>query len=149
MASTAIYMPEPPLGAFDGDDLPAFVIAAMRADAMRQLRLAALRAHRAGRRGQLVVRPALAAAGLGMSSFRQRHDSPLWSFVMESRGQVLERGQARIGRSFRAGAGDEIAIAAAHGAKAPAVLAAERLHRQRERRLALHETRQIDLVVIV
>src|SRR5687767_3401284 len=70
--------PDTLLSPFDRDDLPSFVVAAVGADAMRELGLPALRAHRAGGRGELVVRPALSAARLGMSSFGQRHDrSPM------------------------------------------------------------------------
>src|SRR5438477_12995100 len=100
MASTAIFIPEPPLRllAFDRDDLPSLVMAAVRADVVRQLRLGTLRAHRAGGRGELVVRASLAATCLRVSSFRQRHEgSPLWSFVMRSRGEIPERDQARVG----------------------------------------------------
>src|SRR5207245_958039 len=69
MASTATFR----LGPFDGDDLPALVVAAVRADSVRQLDLAALRTERARRRGKLVVRAALAPARLRVTSFRQRH----------------------------------------------------------------------------
>src|SRR5207244_9507521 len=60
-------------GPFDGDDLPAPVVPAFRAHAMRQLDLATLRARRTARRGKLVVRPTLAPARLRVTSFRQRH----------------------------------------------------------------------------
>src|SRR5262245_4351472 len=75
MASTAIFMPPGPRpsGPFRRDDLPAFVVAAMWAHAVRQLRLPALRAHGARRGGQLVMRPAFATSGLGVAAFRQRH----------------------------------------------------------------------------
>src|SRR5205809_6921153 len=63
----------PALGPFDGDDLPALVVAAMGADPVRQLDLAALRAEGARRRRELVVGAALAPARLRVASFRQRH----------------------------------------------------------------------------
>src|SRR5881628_3697395 len=69
MASTATFR----LGPFDGDDLPALVVAAMGADPVRQLDLAALRAEGARRRRELVVGAALAPARLRVASFRQRH----------------------------------------------------------------------------
>ena len=57
----------------DGANLALAVVAAVRAHAVRGLRLAALRA--GARRGRLqrVVRAALAAAGLGVSAFWIRH----------------------------------------------------------------------------
>src|SRR5215510_16350835 len=63
----------PRLRPFDGDDLPALVVPAVRADPVGQLRLATLRAYRARGRSELVVGATLAAARLRMSSFRQRH----------------------------------------------------------------------------
>src|SRR5437879_5794576 len=69
MASTATFR----LGPFDGDDLPALVVAAMGADPVRQLDLAALRAEGARRRRELVVGAALAAARLRVAPCRQRH----------------------------------------------------------------------------
>src|SRR5207247_9134259 len=56
--------------AFDRDDLPSLVVAAVRTDAMRQLRLTALRTDGPCGRAQRVVRAALAPAGLG--------GAPLW-----------------------------------------------------------------------
>src|SRR6266498_4334161 len=57
------------------DDLSPLVEPAVGADLMRRLGLAALGAGGPGRRRHLVVRPALAAAGLGMTSFGQGHRS--------------------------------------------------------------------------
>jgi hypothetical protein len=61
------------LATFGRDDLATLVVPAVRAHAVWQLRLSALRAH--GTRGivELVVRAALASARLGVASFRQRH----------------------------------------------------------------------------
>lgn len=55
------------------DDLPAFVIAAVLAYAMRQLWLMALRAGRQCRSCRFPVRPARSLALLGCSSFWYRH----------------------------------------------------------------------------
>ena len=57
----------------DGANLSLVVEAAVRADAVRRLRLAALRAGPGGGGRQRVVGAALAAAGLGVSSFWIRH----------------------------------------------------------------------------
>ncbi len=51
----------------DGTDLARAIVAAVRAHAVRGLRLAALRAQAGGGGRQRVVRAALAAAGLGVS----------------------------------------------------------------------------------
>src|SRR2546426_395921 len=93
MASTATFR----LGPFDGDDLPTLVVAAVRADSVRQLDLAALRTERARRRGELVVRAALAPARLRVASFRQRHGGV--SLARASRRQVSEYGQPRVRRA--------------------------------------------------
>src|SRR6266540_3751392 len=58
---------------FDGDDFAAFVVAALRADPVRQLGLVALRARRRRLRFEEVVRAARAGAGLGMAAFRIWH----------------------------------------------------------------------------
>src|SRR2546429_2952633 len=98
MASTATFR----LGPFDGDDLPALVVAAMGADPVRQLDLAALRAEGARRRRELVVGAALAPARLRVASFRQRHGrvSRLERWCQRlagaSRRQGSEHGQARV-----------------------------------------------------
>src|SRR5262249_30024119 len=151
MASTAIFIAPSSarLLSFHRDDLAALVVTAVRAHAVRELRLPALRADRARGRVELVVRAALAAAGLRVSSLRQRHEAPLWSSLVQSRGEILECGQARIGRPLGARAAREVPVGAARGAEPAAVLTAERLHRQRERRLTLDEPREIDLVVVV
>src|SRR5207247_1197721 len=128
MASTATFR----LGPFDGDDLPTLVVAAVRADSVRQLDLAALRTERARRRGELVVRAALAPARLRVASFRQRHGGV--SLARASRRQVSEYGQPRVRRAIPASAGHHVPVPAADGAQAQTVLTAARLHRERERR---------------
>jgi hypothetical protein len=59
----------------DRPDLTLFVIAAMRADAMRSFRLVALRAESCRRGPQRVVRAAFGCPGLRMSAFWIRHVS--------------------------------------------------------------------------
>src|SRR3990170_2842912 len=61
------------LGALDSQDLPPLVVAAVRADVVRQLALPALGADGHGRPGQLVMGAALAAAGPRVTSLGQRH----------------------------------------------------------------------------
>src|SRR4029450_1919828 len=56
-----------PLRGFDGEDLAGPGVPAVRADAVGQLALPALRTHRTRRRGELVVRAALAAARPGVA----------------------------------------------------------------------------------
>src|SRR5947199_642149 len=129
MASTATFR----LGPFDGDDLPTLVVAAVRADSVRQLDLAALRTERARRRGELVVRAALAPARLRVASVRQRRGGV--SLPTASRGQVSVCGLERQRRGIRASAGHPVPAFAADGAQAQTVLTAEWLHRERERRL--------------
>src|SRR2546426_579594 len=126
MASTATFR----LGPFDGDDLPTLVVAAVRADSVRQLDLAALRTERARRRGELVVRAALAPARLRVASFRQRHGGV--SLARASRRQVSEYGQPRVRRAIPASAGHYVPVPAADGAQAQTVLTAEWLHRRRQ-----------------
>ena len=57
----------------DCPNLPLAIVAAVRADAMRRLRLVALRAEVRGSRGQRIVRATLRGAGLGVSAFWIRH----------------------------------------------------------------------------
>src|SRR6187401_1479430 len=73
MASTAIRM-RMRLFFVDWTDLSFFVVAAVRADAVRRLRLLALRAQARRRRGERIVRAPLCGAGLGVSAFWIRHD---------------------------------------------------------------------------
>jgi len=54
---------------FRRNDFPAFVRAAIRANAVGHLRLAALRTNRHGRLFQEIVRPAGIASRLGMSFY--------------------------------------------------------------------------------
>src|ERR671922_2084947 len=61
------------LATFGRDDLATLVVPAVRAHAVRELRLAALWTHRAGRVIELVVGAALAPPRYGVASFRQRH----------------------------------------------------------------------------
>src|SRR3989442_7203711 len=99
MASTSIFRLSsrgPPLRAFEGDDLSAAVVTTVRADAVRNLGLPALRAGGACRRAELPVRAALAAARLRVAAFRQGHEMTLPRSVVETRRQPLQNGQPRI-----------------------------------------------------
>jgi hypothetical protein len=58
----------------DANHFTAFVMTALRADAMWHARLLAVRAGLRLRRAQRIVRTAFAGARFGMSSFRIRHD---------------------------------------------------------------------------
>src|SRR4029453_19145869 len=134
------------LGPLDRHDLPALVVPAVRANPMRQLRLATLRAHRARGRRELVMRAALSAACLRMASFRKRHRVLL---VRKPRSQVFEGGQPGIRRALLALALDHISVPAANATEPTTALAAERLHGKRERRLGLDQGADIDLVSVV
>src|SRR5205085_1743581 len=80
------------LRAFGRDDLATLVVPAVRTDAVRQLGLTALRTHRACGRRQLVVRAALAAAGHGVASLRQRHGRLLLVLGLSGAGASPDRG---------------------------------------------------------
>src|ERR1700730_18166557 len=77
MASTAIFIGRGSLASklldLDRDDFPALVVAALQTDLVGHLHFPALRTDGPRGHGHLVVGAALAPAGLGMSSFRQRH----------------------------------------------------------------------------
>src|SRR3989442_13396735 len=149
MASTAIFIGPARIGTFDGDDLPALVVTAVRADAMRQLGLAALRTDRPRRRRQLVMGAALATARLRVASFGQRHRCSLLALsVIESRGQIFKGGQARVHRARLTGAGDDVPVAAADGAEPPAIPAAEGLHGEHQRRPGLDQRTEVELVAL-
>src|SRR5258706_5834287 len=108
------------------DHLFAGVVAAVSADAVRQLGLAAMRTERAGRHVKLPVGPALLAAGARMPSLGYGHGSSFLSWL----GAGARRGGiCRDPHSIpftAAGAG--VPILAALRAEAPAGLPAERLH---------------------
>src|SRR4030095_1865895 len=150
IASSAIFMGaggRPALLALDGQYLAPLVEAAVRADLVRQLCLAALRADGPRGGGHLVVGAALAATGAGVASLGQRHGRGLLS--CESVRQALQRRPARIGPALGATAGGDISVAAAHRAESPALLAAERLHGQHQVRLRLHQGAQVQLILHV
>src|SRR5207247_2253790 len=71
-------------GLLDLDDLAAGVVAAVAADAMRQLRLVALWAVRVGRRGGLPARGAHAPLRLRLLALWRGHGSLLRSVVSRS-----------------------------------------------------------------
>src|SRR5690348_3565640 len=64
-----------PLFFFHRSRLTALVVAAVLADAVRRLRLVAVRALAQAARLERVVRPAISGAGFRMSSFGIRHGS--------------------------------------------------------------------------
>ena len=122
----------------------AAVVAAMRADAVRRLGLVALRAQAGGGARQRVVRAALRRAGLGMSSFWIRHCS-----VVSDSSIAFERRQPRIFPLRRAVARRRYSGSCRTAGTAPAVVPAQRLHRQRQVELLAQQLVQIDLVVAV
>src|SRR5256885_1842613 len=77
MASTAIFIGRGSLAskllALDRDDFSALVVAALQADLVGHLHFPALRTDGPRGHSHLVMGAALAPAGLGMSSLRQRH----------------------------------------------------------------------------
>src|SRR3990170_127043 len=80
MASTAILkgrgiLSDAELCPFDREDLPPLVVAAVGADPMGQLGLPALGAGRERGGRELVVGPALAAAGFRVASLGKGHDA--------------------------------------------------------------------------
>src|ERR1051326_1632587 len=72
----------------------------------------------------------------------------LRSLLVAARERLQDR-QARVRRALGARAGIEVAVRAAHGAQPAAGRIAERLHRQRERRLRLDDTVEVDPIVDV
>src|SRR5271169_3361081 len=60
---------------FDLNDLAALIVAALGAGTMRQLALVAIGTLRQRWRRQMIVRPALGCARLGMTPFRIRHEN--------------------------------------------------------------------------
>jgi hypothetical protein len=78
MASTAIVVIEGESLLFgDFDDLAAFILAAVRANAVGNLGFVAIGTLGENRAGQRVVRPAGGGTALGMTSFWVRHRDSL------------------------------------------------------------------------
>jgi hypothetical protein len=107
MASTGDFhgcpgrRPNARLDRFDSGDLAALVVPAVRADAVRQLGLATLRAHRARGLGQLVVGCGACARGRASDvAWAAAWDGCPFSQFASRCGQVAERGQARVGRAL-------------------------------------------------
>src|SRR5262245_50704217 len=104
--------PDERLGALGPlDDLPAAVVAALGAGAVRELRLAAVRAGGGGGLGEGVVRPPAVAARLGMAPFGVRHGRRASSWVRSAvalrsnqlRGRASVQSVARSRFGFLAG----------------------------------------------
>src|SRR5206468_5399776 len=109
------------LVAFDRDDLSPLVEPAVGADLMGWLGLAALGAGGPGRRRHLVVRPALAPAGLGMTSFGQGHRlTPilLRGLSRQAHGPCLERCPPGVGDAYLTVAGSHVPVATTSRAEA-------------------------------
>src|ERR1051326_8557180 len=120
---------------FDGDDFATFVVAALRADPVRQLGLVALRARRRRLRFEEVVRAARAGAGLRMAAFWVWHRSTPGLNVFLFRQllpDVLQRAPSLVDHRALARAGLPVPVRAALHAEAEAALVAQRLHRNRE-----------------
>ena len=138
--------------------LAAAVVAAVRADAVRRLRLVAVRAFAEadGFSASCVRRLAVRVFecrrfGFGISvSVSSRFCSVLeffssQFFVLSSR-SAASRGSSHAGSQSHVAA---IQVRAAHRAQALAAVAAERLHRQRQIELLAHQLAEVDLVVLV
>ena len=112
----------------------AAVVAAMRAYAVRRLRLVALRAQARGRRVQRVVRAALGRPRLRMSAFWIRHGLsvlPSIGFRAPPAADPPRPARSRTCPVFR--------FVPHCGTEPPAVLPAQRLHRQRQVELLAHQ----------
>lgn len=80
----------------DGPDLALSVVAAVRTDAMRRLRLVALGAEAGGRGRQRVVCAPLGGPGLGVSAFWIRHDSRSSVYGLQSTVVRLQSGASIV-----------------------------------------------------
>src|SRR5436190_6738482 len=135
---------------FDGAGLTAAIVAAVGTDAVRRLRLVAVRAFAQADWAEGIVRAALRRSRFRVSSFRIRHDvlsSLRVSFVLLL--QPLQRGKPGIVPAAFARARRAIEIRPARRAQSAAVGLTQRLHRQRQVELLPHQLRQINLVVLV
>src|SRR5947207_8947211 len=128
---------------FDGNHFAALVVAALRADPVRQLGLVALRARRHRLRFEEVVRAARAGAGLRMAAFwiwhRGSSDVLLFRQLLPD---VLQRAPALVDHRALARARLAVPIRAALRAETEAALVAQRLHRNRELNLLRRELLQ-------
>src|ERR1043166_3672690 len=128
---------------FDGDHFAALVLAALRADPVRQLGLVALRARRRRLRLEEVVRAARARAGLGMAAFWIWHRCSLDVFLFRQQlPDVLQRAPALVDDRALARARLPVPVRAALRAEAETGLVTQRLQRHRELNLLLRELLQ-------
>src|SRR6266542_3564797 len=118
---------------FDGDDFAALVVAALRADPVRQLGLVALRARRRRLRFEEVMRAARAGAGLRMAALWIWHRLLLNDLLFRQLlPDGLQRAPALVNHRALARARLAVPIRAALRAEPEAALVAQRLHRNRE-----------------
>ena len=126
------------------DDFAAFVLAALRANAVRQLRLVAVGALRKTGCLQRIVRAARARAPLGVSTFGIRHFSTSTNFVQllpfarasqYSEFQITERAPAIVATSGLQSQAVSFRFLPQTGADPFTGLAAHPLHRQRQQHL--------------
>ena len=130
-------------------DLAPAVVAAVAAHGVRALRLMALRALADGGRPQRVVRAPLGRARFRVSSFGIRHRP---SSLGRRAGRVLAVGARAAGASAARARVDPlgpararlaVAIHPAHRTQPAAIVAAQRLHRQRQKKLLPNDLAQV------
>src|SRR5207247_4439408 len=129
-------------------DLAALVGATGRADAVRLLRRAALRAGREARRLDRVRGAALVATRLGCLPLRDGHGRPVYRSSAEVVPERLEGGPARVAVLLLVGVRLVVQVLAAFGAEAGAVGPAEDLVREGERDGVARPGGDVELVVV-
>src|SRR5579863_2674805 len=126
----------------DLDHFAAFVAAAVRAGAMRQFGLVAIRALGDARDSQRIVGPAGGSAPLGVSSFRIWHLNSLYA-------QFFQRRPTVVHCLYFTAAPDEVAVLPANRTDALAILAAYALHRHREQNVLPQNIFQLQTASLV
>src|SRR5262249_438673 len=160
MASTAIFTIRGESALFDGKRLPAAIVAARGAGAMRKDGFAAFGTAHELRRRQRVVRAALVLLGLGGPSLRNRHFAFIPSFLSARaegvmNGKLLmqlhiaENRHPRIVMRIVAAACGFVQVGAAVRAEAAAILVAQGPRRQRQQRLLANQRLEVDLLAAV
>src|SRR5664280_564939 len=139
---TAFVMPRPGSGdLLDVQDLTALVHATVLAHAVRLLRLEAVRAYRLGRLGQVIMRPPLVAARLGMTTLWVGHRNDLPRLLV--RPPASQRREPIIVALWGARARPQVEVCAAAPTDSAAVLGAQWFHRHGERELLGRELREV------